>query len=755
LDAQSCIERAEDTIESSKDTLTKLKFSCETQKTKMNDRKEVLQSDIDVLTDILTLTECSSSFVQTDMAIMKCQDPCTHKWFYSFSHKGLKKDLSQLQSSLSHDLVHESLSDLFNGIEGLKAAELLQSDGKYTPSVNETRWKNPPVPRTDVPADPCKDKFAGAPSATDKRTKNCKLGPGQCRILTERFLLIQAGVQDEYDELTDELEQLTEYCKDTEANLLAKISHNQKIKADCETQLAEATKKENGAAEDGRTTAKEHSMLDEKLKTKMKSCSKHYIDYEGELCALKKIRGEVYKLQSAGSGTGNIGDYFFQDCSVSKWSAQDCSTSCGGGEQLLQRNVMVHPNGGAACLPLQMVKTCNAQPCPVNCDLESWTGWSTCSADCGGGVMQRLREVKVAPKYGGRPCSATSETLSCNPQSCDKACVLTDWTVWTTCSKDCDGGTMKRQKFIHEEAQGAGSCPNKWEIDRLEYKACNEFACGLQDASFSARTCNATLDVVLLIDGSGSLGQTGWDAEKKAAALFVDSFIQGGADTQMAVILFSGPSTWGGVFQCTGASAATVDMATVCKITTVTHFNSALATVKSDIQAMVWPEGSTLTSVALMAAKAELTLGRSDAHSIIIVFTDGRPLSKRKTYQAALEVRKAARLVWVPVTSYAPLSDIKQWATRRWQENVVVVKTFEDLEEPEVVTRIIANICPAQLVCQCLECGTGAVGPWQSGACAAGGSGVGLDCKNNVGVAGCYSSLDTHGCFCPGTVDTR
>jgi Mg-chelatase subunit ChlD len=314
---------------------------------------------------------------------------------------------------------------------------------------------------------------------------------------------------------------------------------------------------------------------------------------------------------------------------------------------------------------------------------------------------------------------------------------------------------MKRQKFIHEMPQGAGSCPNKWEIDRLEYKACNEFACGLQDASFSARTCNATLDVVLLIDGSGSLGQTGWDAEKKAAALFVDSFIQGGADTQMAVILFSGPSTWGGVFQCTGASAATVDMATVCKITTVTHFNSALATVKSDIQNMVWPEGSTLTSVALMAAKAELTLGRSDAHSIIIVFTDGRPLSKRKTYQAALEVRKEARLVWVPVTSYAPLSDIKQWATRRWQENVVVVKTFEDLEEPEVVTRIIANICPAQLVCQCLVCGTGAVGPWQSGACAAGGSGVGLDCKNNVGVAGCYSSLDTHGCFCPGTVDTR
>jgi Mg-chelatase subunit ChlD len=208
-------------------------------------------------------------------------------------------------------------------------------------------------------------------------------------------------------------------------------------------------------------------------------------------------------------------------------------------------------------------------------------------------------------------------------------------------------------------------------------------------------TCNKTLDVVLLIDGSGSLGQTGWDAEKKAAALFVDSFINGGADTQMALILFSGPSTWGGVFQCIGASSTTVSLPTVCKVTTETHFTKDLATVKTDIQNLNWPQGSTLTSVALMAAKAELSLGRSDAHSIIIVFTDGRPLSRRKTFQAAREVREAARLVWVPVTQFAPLSDIKKWATRRWQENVVVVKTFEDLEKPWVVTQIIANICPS------------------------------------------------------------
>jgi Mg-chelatase subunit ChlD len=254
---------------------------------------------------------------------------------------------------------------------------------------------------------------------------------------------------------------------------------------------------------------------------------------------------------------------------------------------------------------------------------------------------------------------------------------------------------MKRQKFVKTDADGAGSCPDKWALERLAYKPCNEFGCEIPDnATFSAMTCKATLDIVLLVDGSGSLGDTGWAAEKKAAQLFVDSFLQAGADTQMAVILFSGPSSWSGVSKCTGTSANTVDLTTVCKIRTVTHFSNDLASVKSQIDALAWPKGSTLTSLALESAKSELTLGRKDAHSIVIVFTDGRPLSRRKTYAASMDVRKAARLVWVPVTSFAPLRDIKTWATRRWEENVVVVKTFDDLEKPDVVTHIIANICP-------------------------------------------------------------
>jgi uncharacterized protein YegL len=207
------------------------------------------------------------------------------------------------------------------------------------------------------------------------------------------------------------------------------------------------------------------------------------------------------------------------------------------------------------------------------------------------------------------------------------------------------------------------------------------------------------LDVVLLIDGSGSLGKDGWKASIKGAQMLVNSFRvseneEGESKTNMAVILFSGPPTWSGVHKCTGQSAEAVDMETTCKIKFVTHFSRNMKQIHDKIGELEWPQGSTLTSLALATAKAELTIGRKDAESVVIVITDGRPLSYRKTSLASMSVRKVSRLVWVPVTQYAPLKWVKVWATRRWEENVVQVESFEKLETPDVITHIVADICP-------------------------------------------------------------
>jgi hypothetical protein len=205
--------------------------------------------------------------------------------------------------------------------------------------------------------------------------------------------------------------------------------------------------------------------------------------------------------------------------------------------------------------------------------------------------------------------------------------------------------------------------------------------------------CNRTLDVVLLIDGSGSLGKAGWQAEIKAAKLFINAFEHADGKVQMAVILFSGPRTWSGVSKCVGKSTHSASLEE-CGIKTVTHYTNDLDKIDQLVTALEWPMGSTLTSLALATAEAEMTLGRADVHTIVVVITDGRPLSYRKTELASRTLRKKARLMWVPVTKFAPLKYIKKWATRRWEENVVKVDDFDALEKPDVVTHIIADMCP-------------------------------------------------------------
>merc|ERR1719146_258404 len=154
------------------------------------------------------------------------------------------------------------------------------------------------------------------------------------------------------------------------------------------------------------------------------------------------------------------------------------------------------------------------------------------------------------------------------------------------------------------------------------------------------------LDVVFLLDGSGSMGTVGWAAQTKAAQTFVDSFSGTGAQAEMSVILYSGPRTCAGVRLCFGRNKKKVDQKKTCKINMVTHFTDDMKKVKQLITGLTWPKGSTLTSLALATAKAELNLGRKDAKASVIVITDGRPMSYRKTKIAARQLRKSARLIW-------------------------------------------------------------------------------------------------------------
>lgn len=264
-----------------------------------------------------------------------------------------------------------------------------------------------------------------------------------------------------------------------------------------------------------------------------------------------------------------------------------------------------------------------------------------------------------------------------------------EWTEWTKCSKDCDGGTRKRQRFIAKAAEGSGKCAGAWDEKRLQYMACNVKRC------YADMKCGIPQDYVLLLDACPKSGKDGWSAEVQAANGFIDALQ--GSKPQIAIIQYCGPRTWSGVAKCTGKSGDTVDMEKTCKITVKQHFTSDLQKAKSVISGMQYMQGEKLLSLALLAAKAELALGDKKSPSNVIVFIDGMPLSQRQSGQAAHQIRKAARLLFVAVTKFAPLKNIKTWATRRWQENVVTVDSVAKLAAPAVVTHVVANLCPTEV----------------------------------------------------------
>jgi hypothetical protein len=714
LDAQGNINMCERDIPETKQELKDHKAKCKLELHKMNERLKVLMGDIAVMTMILQMSDCDAKLlVQTQkLAMLKCKNQCTKKETVSFNHNQLQGQVDLLKSPESKQMLSDSFADMFDDGDEVDGAEFVQVNGsayKQLPSDAEgngelgelppmelpgmkkkTEFNNPPVPRTKVPSNPCTDPNKGAPSAEDKRAAKCTLKKSpRCYKLQGRFLQIQAEISDARDQLMDEIEKKEESCGETKKTLEDSIDQDGSLLSSSQTKLAGATEKEASAGETGRQVAKENQQYNDDLLKSMKTCSTNYIDFETELCALRKIRGDLFKKMKPGHPG------FFQDCEVTKWSPEACSAKCAGGDQKLTRSVMTHPSGGCKCLPLSAEKRCNLSPCPVNCKLESWSGWSKCSSKCGGGLATRVRDVLVPVQYGGKPCGETTEAKQCNVAACEKDCVLTEWTKWTSCSKHCDGGSRKRQKFIKEPAEGSGTCADQWSPERLQYRKCAMHRCKVADPK-QVMKCNQTLDIMLLMDATPKSGKKGWADEVKAANLLVDAFAGNSitAKPNFAVIHYTGPRTWSGVSKCTGKSTKKVDMEKDCRIKIASHFEEDIKKVKGVINSLEFAPGSKLLSLALMTAQAEMALGRKTARSIVIVFMDGMPLSFRKTKLASWTLRKKARLVYVIVAKFSPLADVKKWASRRWQENVVKVGEAPELEEAETGTHIIADICP-------------------------------------------------------------
>jgi len=235
----------------------------------------------------------------------------------------------------------------------------------------------------------------------------------------------------------------------------------------------------------------------------------------------------------------------------------------------------------------------------------------------------------------------------------------------------------------------------------MHQKPCDPQPCTslITDTSRNILHCKSKVDVVIVLDGSASLGQYGWDMSQGAAEKLVENLGGGSDDTgsaQVALLLFGGPHNMEDYYKCTGATPIGddgLDMKTQCGMNWISHFTNATSTLKTTVAGMTWPQSTTMTSLALSQAEGELYKGRNDAKSVVILITDGWPMSRANTNEAAAKLQQSAEVLYVPVGHSAPVSLIEDMATEPKEDHIIQAHTLYSLNQPDIINRIIGSTC--------------------------------------------------------------
>jgi len=410
------------------------------------------------------------------------------------------------------------------------------------------------------------------------------------------------------------------------------------------------------------------------------------------ICAVRVVRDSLMS-HSEVSPPSEIGDCDFTDWAVGPCSA-DCDDSCPtklkgtdpyacGGSQKLTRDMVGAPNKyGMACPALAMLKKCNQIRCPVNCKVSEWSGFSKCSADCGGGQQQRTRSILVKPRHGGAECDSALEERPCNTGSCNRDCTLDEWTEWAGCSAACGGGVRNRVRDVLTPIRALGKCPAKDHPDRLEEQQCNTQSC------HGDEVCIARQDLVVAIDASGS-EEPGFERIRALAANLTGRYrsrYYGQDRMKVGVLVFGQGKLMNGGY----LSAAEV----------LTPLSFDLASVVHKIEGMQWQRGIANMLQALSLADKMLESGRRNAQSAILVITDGTYTSNRHTSEMVQHLKdKNIHMYMAPISEVEESDDLqvlKTWASQPWELNYERIPGHDILHNnhDDFAQMLLSKFCP-------------------------------------------------------------
>lgn len=238
-----------------------------------------------------------------------------------------------------------------------------------------------------------------------------------------------------------------------------------------------------------------------------------------DVSASQRYRTRQVEQTAIGSGTGCLGRLSETEpcapapanvCVLGDWSSWGiCDRECGGGQQHRVRVITSSVDasvrfcrweGPDGVANLRETQECNVRTCgagQLDCRLSDWLDWSSCSASCGQGIIQRYRRVLVDASEGGQGCvGALREVNDCSGEACEFAdCAWGDWFDWSACTATCGTGYMRRSRVVMQAPLRGKLCAPE---DKSEMSECVMEPCDnkCKDAEWGPWTpwspCSAT-----------------------------------------------------------------------------------------------------------------------------------------------------------------------------------------------------------------------------------------------------------------------
>jgi len=304
-------------------------------------------------------------------------------------------------------------------------------------------------------------------------------------------------------------------------------------------------------------------------------------------------------------------------------------------------------------------KQCEKKKCIPDVDggWTKWSDWTSCSKTCGVGVVRRTREcTNPKPQGHGKPCEGPAvESKQCEEKKCipDVDGGWTKWSDWTPCGKTCGGGVMRRtRECTNPKPQGHGK---PCEGPAGESKACAMVKC-------EPVHCEKKLDIGVVIDRSRSIGKANFKKVQSSLKELVDYLKVSPKGTHMGITLYS----------------------TKVEIENMLNGEQEASKVKEIIDNLDYDRGQTHTDEALELTATKMFAPnkgkRPDVPEFVILFTDGGNTAGKKSLREVVNKYYKDKLETIAVGIGSKIHDDELLMIAQGvKENVIIAHDFDYL----------------------------------------------------------------------------